>query len=107
MSPPPAEPPIETILYKLEDIQRRRVEDRQHLDAVVAEIKAEMRSSIASIAYVSKEQFSDYKATAAKDADETRTIASDARKLALAALWVLVVAVIGGVIGLAFQVATA
>ncbi len=104
---PAGDTPIETVIYKLEDIEKRRAEDRRHIDAAIAELKADLRSSIASIAYVSKEQFADFKATVSSRDQETREIATEARKLALAALWVLVVAVVGGIIGLAFQVATA
>ncbi len=102
---PPGETPMETVLYKLEDIEKRRAEDRRHFDGAIAEVKAEVRSSIASIAYVSKEQFLDFKATLAERDKETRDIATDARATARAALWVLIVAVVGAVVALAFQVA--
>lgn len=100
----------EVVLARLEGrlaaMEERRAEDRRHLDAGLAELKADMRAGLASIAYVSKEQFSDFKATVAARDDETRSIAIESRRLALAALWVLIVAVVGGVVGLAFQVAT-
>jgi hypothetical protein len=104
--PPPDQPPVETILYRLEVMEQRRAEDRRHLDAAVAELKSEMRAGIASIAYVSKEQFADFKATVAKEMADNRDAATEARKLSLACLWVLIVAVVGGVVGVAFQVAS-
>jgi hypothetical protein len=107
MAPPSEDPPnVGTILYRLDAMEQRRAEDRRHLDAAVAEIKAEMRAGLASIAYVSKEQFADFKAAVAARDEETRAIAGEARKLALACLWVLIVAVVGGIVGLAFQVAS-
>jgi hypothetical protein len=107
MSPPAEDPPnLGTILYRLEAIEQRRVEDRRHFDTAVAELKADVRTGIASIAYVSKEQFADFKSTIAARDEETRAIAGEARKLALACLWVLIVAVVGGIVGLAFQVAS-
>ncbi len=104
---PPGETPIETVLYKLEDIEKRRAEDRRHFDAAVSELKADMRSSIASIAYVSKEQFTDFKAAVTKEADETRSIATDARKLSLAVLWVLIVGFSGALIAVLVRLAIA
>jgi DNA-binding ferritin-like protein len=102
---PAGEQPLETILYRLDDIEKRRAEDRRHFDASVAELKGDVRSSIASIAYVSREQFGDFRATQAERDKETRDIATDARATARAALWVLIVAVVGAVVALAFQVA--
>jgi hypothetical protein len=107
MSPPAEDPPnLGTILYRLDAMERRRAEDRRHLDTAVGDLKSELRSGIASIAYVSKEQFADFKAMVTARDDETRAIATEARKLALACLWVLIVAVVGGIVGLAFQVAS-
>ncbi len=93
------------VLSRLDYIEERRKEDRRHFDATVTEFKADVRSSIAGIAYVSKEQFVEYKALAADRDKETRDIATDARSTARAALWVLIIAVVGAVVGLAFQVA--
>lgn len=104
---PPGDTPIETVLYRLDAMEQRRAEDRRHFDAQVSELKSEMRAGIASIAYVSKETFADFKTTVAKEMAATNDVATDARKIALAALWVLIVAVAGGIVGLAFQVATA
>ncbi len=103
----PNETPIETVLYRLDAMEQRRAEDRRHLDSAVAELKAEMRAGIASIAYVSKETFADFKATVAKELADNRDTAAEARKLSLAVLWVMIVAVVGAVVGLAFQVAGA
>lgn len=96
---------METVLYKLEDIEKRRAEDRRHFDAAVHELRTDVRQSIASIAYVSKEQFRDFREQLAERDKETRDIAMDARATARAALWVLIVAVVGAVVALAFQVA--
>jgi hypothetical protein len=95
------------VLYRLDEIEKRRVEDRRHFDTVIGEVKAEVRASIASIAYVSREQFTDYKASQAERDKETREIAADARAIARASLWVLIVAVVGAIVALAFQVAAA
>lgn len=106
MAPAAGEPPLDTILYRLDAIEARRAEDRRHFDAVVATLRDDVRDSIGKIAYVSKEQFADYRAAAAEAAKETREIAASARSLAQASLWVLIVAVVSGIVALAFQVAS-
>lgn len=95
------------VLYRLDEIEGRRKEDRRHFDDIVGELKAEVRSSISAIAYVSKENFADFKVAAAERDKETREIATSARTLALTILWVLIVAFSGGVMALLFRLATA
>lgn len=103
----PEDPPnFGTVLYRLDAMEQRRAEDRRHFDAQVAELKADMRAGIAAIAYVSKDTFEGFKATIVTRDEETRTIASESRRLALACLWVLIVAVVSGVVALAFSVAS-
>ncbi len=103
---PEDEKSLGVVLYRLDEIEKRRAEDRLHFDHMVSELKAEVRSQISSIAYTRQDTFTDYKATQVREHEQTREMASEARRLALAALWVLIVAVAGGIIALAFQVAT-
>jgi hypothetical protein len=100
------ETPIETVLFRLDAMEERRREDRRHFDAQIAELKGDMRAGIASIAYVSREQFADFKTAVAKELADNSDTAAEARKLSLAVLWVMIIAVVGGVVGLAFQVAS-
>ncbi len=103
---PDDEKSLAIVLYRLEEIEKRRAEDRRHFEDIVGELKADMRSQISAIAYVRQDTFNDYKLAQEKEHSQSREAASDARKIALAALWVLIVAVASGIIALAFQVAT-
>jgi hypothetical protein len=109
MVPPADEQPgpasLELVLYQLTELKRARADDRRSIHDELVALKTEMRTRFDSLAFVRKDTFDDYKASSAERDRETREIANSARTLAQASLWVLIVAVVAGIVGLAFQVA--
>jgi hypothetical protein len=107
MVPPADEQPasLELVVYQLGELKRARADDRRAIHDELAALKAEMRNRFDSLGMLRKDTFDDYKAAVAERDRETREIATSARTLAQASLWVLIVAVVSGIVALAFQVA--
>lgn len=101
----PGQASLELVLYQLGELKRARADDRRSIHDELVALKTEMRTRFDSLAFVRKDTFDDYKASSAERDRETREIANSARTLAQASLWVLIVAVVSGIVALAFQVA--